>query len=226
MPGPQPISIPESPHYYLVSLPIPVLTQFHSVYLLDSSQIALPTRLASQYPAPGGDGPKAGIKWQVLWEILTGNLRAVLGQSAKQSDHQYRDYLPLLQGGSLILFDLGYVALEVLRQLIHMQVYFICRWNPRLEAFTQDGRPVDLGEVLRECISSGRSGAANQVELTLRLGVEAQLPLREWLPVDCLYLLVSSAVVAHMPVRRDGGTSTVLHIWHCWTGTSTSRMWG
>ncbi len=170
---------------HLVSLPIPVLTQFHSVYLLDSSQIALPARLANQYPAPGGDGPKAGIKWQVLWEILTGNLHAVLGQPAKQSDHHYRDYLPLLQGGSLILFDLGYVALEVLRQLMDMHVYFICRWNPRLEAFTQDGRPVDLGEVLEECIGRGSDrgsdrgrGTTNQVELTLRLGVEAQLPLR------------------------------------------------
>jgi hypothetical protein len=162
---------------HLVSLPIPVLTQFHSVYLLDSSQIALPTRLATQYPAPGGDGPKAGIKWQVLWEILTGNLCVVLGQPAKQSDHRYRDYLPLLQAGSLILFDLGYVALEVLRQLMHMHVYFICRWNPRLEAFTHDGRPVDLSEVLEECIGSG-SGTTKQVELTLRLGVEAQLPLR------------------------------------------------
>ena len=158
---------------HLVSLPIPVLTQFHSIYLLDSSQIALPTRLAGQYPAPGGDGPKAGIKWQVLWEILTGNLCAVLGQPAKQSDHHYQDYLPLLQAGSLILFDLGYVALEVLRQLIHMQVYFICRWNPRLEAFTCDGRPVDLSEVLEKCTAT-----INQVELTLCLGVKAQLPLR------------------------------------------------
>jgi hypothetical protein len=168
---------------HMVSLPIPVLTQFHSVYLLDSSQIALPTRLATQYPAPGGDGPKAGIKWQVLWEVLTGNLCAVLGQPAKQSDHRYQDYLTLLQAGSLILFDLGYVALEVLRQLMHMHIYFICRWNPRLEAFTHDGRPVDLSDVLEECIGIGRDngrgrGIANQVELTLRLGVEAQLPLR------------------------------------------------
>lgn len=172
---------------HIVSLPIPVLTQFHSVYLLDSSQIALPARLATQYPAPGGDGPKAGIKWQVLWEILTGNLRAVLAQPAKQSDHHYRDYLPLLQGGSLILFDLGYVALEVLRQLMDMHVYFICRCNPRLEAFTQDGRPVDLSEVLEECTGRGTGkgtgkgrgrGTTNQVELSLRLGVEAHLPLR------------------------------------------------
>lgn len=154
-----------------VALPIPLLAQFPAVYLLDSSQIALPDRLAMQYPATGGDGPQAGIKWQVLWEILAGNLRAVLGQPAKQSDHRYRDYLPLLQPGSLILFDLGYVALEVLRQLVAAQVYFICRWNPRLEAFTPAGELLDLGALLA-------ASRWNQMELTLCLGVRAQLPLR------------------------------------------------
>jgi hypothetical protein len=49
-----------------VRLPIPILTQFCAVYLLDSSQVALPEPLAAQYPGTGGDGPQAGIKWQVL----------------------------------------------------------------------------------------------------------------------------------------------------------------
>lgn len=154
-----------------VALPIPLLAQFGAVYLLDSSQVALPARLADQYPGTGGDGPRAGIKGQVLWEILAGNLRAVLDQPAKQSDHRYREYLSLLEVGSLILFDLGYVALEVLRQLVLAQVYFICRWNPRLQACTTAGQPLDLGTALAGC-------RQNQVELTLCLGVQAQLPLR------------------------------------------------
>ena len=168
-----------------VALPIPLLTQFAAVYLLDSRQVALPDRLAEQYPAPGGDGPPAGLKWQVLWEILAGNLRAVLGQAATQSDHRYRDYLPLLEVGSLILFDLGYVALEVLRQLVLAQVYFICRWNPRLEAFTLAGQPLDLGTVLARC-------KEDEVELLLRLGVRAQLPLR----------VVASRLPAHLCEQR------------------------
>jgi hypothetical protein len=101
-------------------LPIPLLTQFNAVYLLDSSQVPLPSGLISRYPGTGGDGPQAGIKWQVLWEILSGNLRQVLGQPAKQSDHQYCGYSDLMgtsgQGsGSLMLFDLGYVALPRLQ---------------------------------------------------------------------------------------------------------------
>ncbi len=160
-------------------LPIAVLRQFTSVYLLDSSQVPLPDRLADQYPGTGGDGPKAGIKWQVLWEVLAGNLHTVLGQPAKQSDHRYRDHLPLLQEGSLILFDLGYVALEVSRQLVRAQVYFICRWNPRFEAFTSDGQPVDLGEALARYANIRATDQVEAVlELTLCLGVRAQLPLR------------------------------------------------
>jgi len=46
-----------------VRLPIPILTQFRAVYLLDSSPVALPDPLATTYPGTGGAGPQAGIKW-------------------------------------------------------------------------------------------------------------------------------------------------------------------
>jgi Transposase DDE domain len=154
-----------------VRLPIPILTQFRAVYLLDSSQVALPDRLADHYPATGGDGPQAGIKWQVLWEILAGNLRAVLGQPATQSDQRAAAALPALEAGSLLLCDLGYVALRLLGALIAQGVYFICRWNPRFEAFTPTGRPLDVRTYLARC-------AADRVELPLCVGVQAQLPVR------------------------------------------------
>ncbi len=144
-------------------LQIPLLTQFSAIYLLDSSQVAVPTALTAEYPGTGGDGPKAAIKWQVLWEVLTGNLQHVIGQPAKQSDHRYRDYLRWVTEGSLILFDLGYVALPALQELISRKVYFICRWNPRFEAYTADGQPFDLRAHLA-------ANAEEYVEVDLRVG--------------------------------------------------------
>ena len=88
-------------------LPIPLLTQFRAVYLLDSTPVALPDPLAATYPGTGSASPQAGIKWQVLWEILAGNLQAVRGQSAKQSDQRAIADLPSLAAGSLLLCDLG-----------------------------------------------------------------------------------------------------------------------
>ncbi|MDQ2806599.1 MAG: IS4 family transposase [Chloroflexota bacterium] len=154
-----------------VRLPIPLLTQFQAVYLLDSTQVALPAPLAATYPGTGGAGPPAGIKWQVLWEILAGNLRAVCGQPAKQSDQRAMVDLPPLAAGSLLLCDLGYVALRLLSTLIAQQVYFICRWNPRFEAFTRAGRRLDLPAHL------GR-GAKDWLDMQLCVGVAQHLPLR------------------------------------------------
>jgi len=159
-------------------LPIPLLTQFSAVYLLDSSQVALPSALISQYPGTGGDGPQASIKWQVLWEMLSGNLQQVLGQPAKQSDHLYCGYSDVIgssgSSGSLILFDLGYVALPRLQQLDAQNIYFICRWNPRFEAFTAQGQPFDLRVYLAQCARCG----LGQIELNSRVGVRAQMSVR------------------------------------------------
>ncbi|MDQ6645041.1 MAG: IS4 family transposase [Chloroflexota bacterium] len=161
-------------------LSIPVLNQFSAIYLLDSSQVAVPTSMITEYPATGGDGPKAGVKWQVLCEVLTGNLHHVLGQPAKQSDHRYRHYMDWVTAGSLILFDLGYVALPALQQLVSRQVYFICRWNLRFQAFTSEGEPFDLRAHLAALAATATAVACSvpQVELDLRVGVQVQLPLR------------------------------------------------
>ncbi|MDQ2806811.1 MAG: hypothetical protein M3Z04_07830, partial [Chloroflexota bacterium] len=103
--------------------------------------------------------------------MLAGNLRAVLGQPATQSDQRAAATLPGLEAGSLLLCDLGYVALRLLAALIAQGVYFICRWNPRFAAFTPTGQPLDLRDHLARC-------PTDLVELSLWVGVRAQLPLR------------------------------------------------
>ena len=79
--------------------------------------------------------------------------------------------LPPLAAGSLLLCDLGYVALRLLATLIAQQVYFICRPNPRFEAFTHAGQRLDLSAHL------GRS-ANEWVDMALCVGVAQRLPLR------------------------------------------------
>ncbi|MDQ2807246.1 MAG: hypothetical protein M3Z04_10105, partial [Chloroflexota bacterium] len=154
-----------------VRLPIPLLTQFCAVYLLDSSQVALPARLAEQYPGTGGTARRPASNGSLLWEVLAGNLRAVLGQPVTQSDQRAAATLPDLERGSLLLCDLGYVALRLLAALIAQGVYFICRWNPRFAAFTPTGQPLDLRDHLARC-------PTDLVERSLWVGVRAQLPLR------------------------------------------------
>jgi hypothetical protein len=152
-------------------LPLPLLTRFTGVYLLDSTQLALPTALAAEFPGAGGDGPAAGLKLHLLWELLRGTWQELLGGPAKVNDQLYQGHLDALPAGSLALFDLGYVALARLRRFIAQGVYFICRWNSRFVAFTPSGQPFDLGGYLARSQTDG-------VELDLHVGGRVRVPLR------------------------------------------------
>jgi hypothetical protein len=90
--------------------------------------------------------------------MLTGAFQEILGHPAKESDQRYDGYLAQLRTGSLILFDLGYVALARLQQLIRRRIYFIGRWNPRFEALTT-GRGVRPTAVTDRRLSRAGYGA-------------------------------------------------------------------
>ena len=52
---------------------VPLLEAFGQVHLLDSSYITLPEEVAELFAAPGGSGPKAGVKIQLMIDYKTGN---------------------------------------------------------------------------------------------------------------------------------------------------------
>lgn len=153
------------------SLPLPLLTQFTRIEVIDSSQVSLPGSLATLFPGPGGDGPLAALKWQVVWELLTGRLERLDAQTVAAADQSYDGYLDLLQAGSLVLFDLGYVALRRLRALTERQVCFLCRWQPRWTAYDAAGQRFDLGGYL----SAWR---ADSIDRTVRVGGKKGLLVR------------------------------------------------
>jgi hypothetical protein len=47
------------------SRPVELLDRFSAVHLLDSSSVALPARMADEFPGCGGDGPEASVKVQL-----------------------------------------------------------------------------------------------------------------------------------------------------------------
>lgn len=156
-------------------LALSVLEQFTGVYLLDSTQISLPDTLQTDFPAAGGDGPKAALKWQVLWELVRGTIRSLTQTPASQPDQNYRDFLATLPAGALLLFDLGYVSLELLAQLVARQVYFVCRHYTRLALYdAASGQRLDLRHELERCEREERE----HLEVAVLVGCRERLPLR------------------------------------------------
>ena len=155
-----------------IPIPLELLTQFTAVELVDSSGIALPDSLADEFPGAGGDGPKAAMKLQTVWEVLRGNLSAVVRQTGRQPDQRFEGHLEHIAPGVLFLCDLGYFVLTSLRDIAAGDAYFVSRLNTKCTLYdptTQE--KLDLLAHLRQ-------SPDDQVELNLLVGLKVKLACR------------------------------------------------
>jgi hypothetical protein len=152
-------------------LPLQVLQQFSAINLLDSSVQALPDNMVEEYPGCGGDGPPASLKVQLVFEFLYGNLNQVTLQSGRTPDQVYRDYLSVVEAGSLTIADLGYFCVEALERIADKRAYFLSRYLYGTKVYTP------AGEVL-ELLATLQATTANSVDLAVRLGARHRLLCR------------------------------------------------
>lgn len=68
--------------------------------------------------APGG------IENQLVFDFLHGNLKQVEIETGLDSDQGYREYLKVVESGSLTLVDLGYFCLDAFRAIADKSAYF------------------------------------------------------------------------------------------------------
>jgi hypothetical protein len=154
---------------------LPLLQRFAGVYLLDSTQIALPPQLASVWPGcGGGHGPadgRATLKLQVKLDFSTGELQGPFLQAGRSSDRSSPTQHETLPAGGLRLADLGYFSLEVLRATAAQGAYWLTRVMARTGLRDAHGREVDLPRWL--------AGQSSQiVDCPMRLGRHEQLSCR------------------------------------------------
>jgi len=155
-----------------IPIPLKLLTQFTAVQLVDSSGIALPDSLADEFPGAGGDGPKAGLKLQTIWEFLRGNLSDVIRQTALQPDQRFDGHLAHIVPGVLFLCDLGYFVLTSLRDIAAGMAYFISRLDTQCVLYNPTTQErFDLLAYLRK-------SPDDQIEMSLLLGRKVKLSCR------------------------------------------------
>lgn len=151
-----------------IAVPLPLLHQFTAINLVDSTVLSLPDNMVNEYPGCGGDGPAASLKIQLNFEFLYGNLEQLVVQPGKEPDQKYRAYLDWIQPGSLNINDLGYFALDSLKQIDQVQqAYYISRFSFGTGLQSADGVPLDLQQLLA-------NSPRRPFELTVRLGARPQ----------------------------------------------------
>jgi len=154
-----------------IPISLELLTQFTAIELVDSSGIGLPDSLEDEFPGAGGDGPKAALKLQTIWEFLRGNLSAVIVQTGLQPDQGFGGHLAYVARG-VFLCDLGYFVLTSLRDIAEAGAYFVSRLNTRCALYY----PVTLERF--DLLAHLRKSRDDQLELNLLVGCNVKLLCR------------------------------------------------
>jgi hypothetical protein len=148
-------------------LPLSVLQQFSAINIVDSSTKSLPENMADEYPGCGRVGAQAALKIQLVFDFLHGNLKQVALETGIDSDQGYREYLQVVEGGSLTIVDLGYFCLDAFRAIADKSAYFLSRYFYPTALLDQLGKRIDLEALLRK-------QTGNRKEVPVKLGCRAQ----------------------------------------------------
>jgi hypothetical protein len=154
------------------ALPLDVLQHFNGVYLTDSSVIALPDTLVTDYPGCGGDGPAASVKVQLTFEFSHHRLQQVVLRAGRDADAAYQDYAACLPAGALSITDLGYFNLHAFKHItVERGAYILSRLETaHTGLLTPDGTELDL-------LATARQYQTAPGEMAILLGKSPQFRL-------------------------------------------------
>lgn len=154
-------------------LDIEVLKHFSAVYLLDSTQLALPDTMSGLFPGAGGDGPAASMKIQLSYDYLRGELSALRFTAGIEPDQNCALHLEQAHPGSLHLFDLGYFKQQVFAELDHQGASFISRFEHQTALYTDEAEPIRL-----KLLDFLQKVKGDRFETRLQMGRLTHLPVR------------------------------------------------
>ena len=127
---------------------------FKRILIQDSTHISLGSKLALYYPgSKNGTGKsKAIMKIQSVYNVLTECfLQFDISPFTKNDQCASQDIVNLIQPGDLIIRDLGYFVLSVLKKINNASAYFLSRLKYCVDIFEADGiTPFDLSNRLKD----------------------------------------------------------------------------
>lgn len=130
-------------------LVLPILQHFCAIQIVDSTFMQLPAAMQVQYPGAGGTASPASLKIQLVFNFLSGQFEQISLQAGRNADQAYRDYLKVVQAGTLILLDLGYFCLDAYAAIMKAQAYYLSRYLYPTALLTPAGERIDVVKWLR-----------------------------------------------------------------------------
>ncbi len=152
--------------------------QFNRILIKDSVCFQIDESLKDLYEGSGGSGSEAAIRIQFEYDVLNGTINDLTVNAF--NDQDAIDSLATIektQAGDLVIRDLAYMSLEVLKKFIIKAVIFICRVNPNTKIYEFDNgnyEELSFDKIERYMKAQNLSCIEKQVYLSLKY----KLPVR------------------------------------------------
>jgi hypothetical protein len=161
---------------HLQTVPGELLKPFGHVYLQDSTQIRLQEVLAKHFRGSGGNASKSIMKVDFTYELHQHHLYKPLITSGIVPDQSHAGWLlDQIQGGDLVLRDLGYFHLATFRKIDQKGAFFMSRLSPNVDIFLneEDEHPIDLVGYINKHYAN-----LHTIDIQVYVGKEEKLPCR------------------------------------------------
>lgn len=104
---------------------------FNRILIKDSTCFQIDESLAEYYPGSGGGGSKASIRIQFEYDLLSGSINDLSVNAFNEQDAKNSlATIDLTREGDLIIRDLAYMGINVLKAAQLKKVIYLCRANP------------------------------------------------------------------------------------------------
>jgi hypothetical protein len=154
------------------------LGHFNNVRIKDSTKFVLPEEYAEMMPGFGGVSSKSATCIQYEYDLKTGSILDLDITSAKRPDStDASDTKNNIQAGDLVIRDLGYYSIDVMKHFMQNKAYMISKLNTRTLVYEmQDGQYKQIEfDKLYQWLTKHNIG---QIEKQVYIGAEAKLPFR------------------------------------------------
>jgi Transposase DDE domain len=145
---------------------------FRRVLLQDSTNLALPPKLATHFPGAKNQSGKTGasVKLQTTYNSLTETFVS-FGITPYRCNDQCASpsILDIIGDGDLVIRDLGYSSLRVFRAIGEKKAFYLSRYSHKIALFHPSSKRFDLLGSLK------KHGTLDE---TLLAGSEERLPVR------------------------------------------------
>lgn len=128
---------------------VPMTKGFNRILIKDSTCFQIDESLAYSYQGSGGDGSAAAVRIQFEYDLLNGRINDLSVNAFNDQDATNSlETIELTEKGDLILRDLAYINLKVVKRLILTGAFFLARLQPNVKVFEKiNGRFRELNFV-------------------------------------------------------------------------------